>query len=53
MQTFKRLNGCPESFGKQHNILLTTQSGESKDALIVKVDERKEKLLTLIQGYNP
>ena len=49
----KGSNKWQESFRKKHNILLTTQSSESKDVPKATVNKWKGKLPKLIQGYDP
>ena len=50
---FKASNGCLESFRKRNNIAFDVKSGEKADADIAVVKHWKEKLPTLLEGYNP
>ena len=49
---FKASNGWYESFRKCNNIAFYVESGEKADFDVV-VEDSKEKLLTLLVGYNP
>ena len=50
---FKASNGWLESFRKCNNIAFYVKSGEKADVDIAVVEDWKEKLLTLLVGYNP
>ena len=50
---FKASNGWLESFRKCSNIAFYVKSGEKADVDIAVVEDSKEKLLTLLVGYNP
>ena len=50
---FKALNGSLESFHKCNNIAFYIKKGEKADVDIAVVEDSKEKLPTLLEGYNP
>ena len=50
---FKASNGWPESFRKHNNITFYVKNGEKADVDIAVVEDWKEKLPTLLEGYNP
>ena len=50
---FKASNGWLESFCKHDNLDFYVKSGEKADVDVIVVEDWKEKLLTLLEGYNP
>ena len=50
---FKASNGWLESFCKHNNLDFYLKSGEKADVDVIVVEDWKEKLLTLLEGYNP
>ena len=51
VDTFKESNGWLKSFRKRHNMTFSTRCGESADPPNNVVDDWKQKLPTIIEGY--
>ena len=52
-EDFKASNGWLESFVKRHNIVFGKTSGERGDVIQATVDEWKQRIPTVCEGYSP